>query len=211
MINLVIAYDDNDSELGGYFEDSFVHTKDVVDKLDFVTLSSIRGLDCTEANINLRVRAVNQQCFVFASFSHGDSLGECLLTENDTIFVGITNVSEFGNSLFYTTACNAALQLGKNLIDNDCFCFVGYKDSSWATYEDFYPIYIACENYALNEFLKTGKTIRQTYDEMQIIFDEQIKNLYDQDEILVAIEFEHNRDCLVLMGNEELTANHFHI
>jgi hypothetical protein len=210
MINLIIAYDDNDVELGGYFEESFNHTNEVVVLLNFITLNSIRGLDCTEQNINSAVIPLNKESFIFASFSHGSGSGDCLLTTND-VFVGDSNVSHFCNSFFYTTACCVATQLAGNLLKSNCFCFVGYADASWATYEDFYDIYIACENYALNEFLRTTKTIQETFNEMNSYFDEQIKLLYDANEILVAMELEHNRDCFKLLGNGSLTSSDFQI
>ncbi len=210
MINLVIAYDDNDSDLGEYFEDCFNSTRDVVSQLNSISYNSLRGLDCTEQNINARIQPLNHQSFIFVCFSHGDSSGECLLTQNE-VFVSISNVTFFCNSFFYTTACCVALELGSNLINSNCFCFIGYNDSSWATYEDFYPTYIACESYSLVEFLRTTKTIQQTFDEMQAYFDEQITLLYDQNEILVAMELERNRDCLVLLGNGSLTSSDFHV
>jgi hypothetical protein len=210
MINLVIAYDDIDSALGIYFEGAFNNTNEVVSSLNFIVLNSIRGLNCNEQNVNSVVTPLNHQSFVFVSFSHGNDTGECLLTHND-VFVSSSNASNFCNSFFYTTACCVATQLGSDLIDSNCVCFIGYKDASWATYEDHYSFYIACENYALNEFLRTNKTIQQTFDEMIKYFDDQITHLYNQNEILVAIELEHNRDCLVILGNGALSINDFQV
>lgn len=207
MINLVLAYDDNDSELGLYFEEGFNQINLNISQLNFITLKSIQGLYCTLANTNGIVRALNHQPFIFVGLCHG-SRKELVANE---AFVDFDSSSNYNNSLFYTVACSSSYSLGKKVITEGGKCYVGYFGKSYATYEDFNATYIECENYAINEFLRTDKTIGETFEEMKELFNDKIYEMYLSSEILVAMELERNLNNLSIRGDRTLTRNHFRI
>ncbi len=203
MINIIIAYDDNDSELGDYFEISFNDINNTLSKIDDVKVKSIRGLDCTEDNVVEMIDSFEERLFGFVGLSHG--IDSQLITDND-VYVDMDNLSHFNKSLFYSTACSSAVKLGKELIKNGCHSYVGFNQVTHATYEDFYDIYTKCENYCLKDFLNSNNTIEESFNNMLVYFDEQIHLLDDEsDEILVLMELMEIRDSFVLYGNKGLT------
>jgi len=209
MINVVLAYDDNDDELADYFTESYNNINGIITTLNFISSIPIRGLDCTESNLITITNGLNDNPFIFIGLSHGREEGDCLLTINET-FVSHNNIKHFQNSFFYSTACDAAKILGPTLLTENCFCFIGCNDASWVSYEDFHPVYIACENFAICRFLQKDITIQQSFEDMKAYFDDQIQDMYQKNEILVAIELENNRDMMVLIGDGSLTRKHFH-
>ncbi|MFN8278339.1 MAG: hypothetical protein U0T84_12725 [Chitinophagales bacterium] len=210
MIKIVVAYDDNDSALADYFEESYKNILQSIQSTQETQTVVLRGLDCTEANVNSAVVPLNANPFLFIGFSHGDELGLCLLTDND-VFVSENNAMNFGNSFFYTTACNVASRLGITLLANNCRCFIGCEWSSLATFDDFYDVYIDCENFALREFLNTTKTIQQTFDEMMLRFDGMIDKYSNDGEVLFAMELQNNKDCMILLGDGSFRKQDFHL
>lgn len=207
MINVFITYDDNDSELGDYFEISFNDINIALSKIDNIEVKSRRGLDCTENNIIEMISSFKESPFVFVGLSHGND--SQLLTEND-VYVDVDNLSHFNKSLFYSTACSSAIKLGKELIEKGCYCYVGFNQVIHATFEGFYDIYAKCENYCLKDFLNSNNTIEESFNNMLVYFDEQIHLLDDEsDEILVLMELMEIRDSFVLLGNEKLKMTDF--
>lgn len=204
MIKIVLAYDDNDSTLADYFEESYNNLIRSIQSANVKPTAVLRGLECTEANINAVVIPINENPFLFVGLSHGDESGCCLLTDND-VFISESNALSFSNSFFYTTACNVASILGQKLIANNCLCFIGCQWSSLATFDEFYDVYIDCENYAIREFLNTTKTIQQTFEEMLIYFDGMIDKFTNEGEVLFAMELQNNKDCMKLIGNGSLS------
>ncbi len=204
MINLIIAYDDNDSELGDYFEESFSSVKSALSDINDIDLKEIRGLECNEINILAACKSENP--FIFVGLSHGNE--SQLITENEA-YVKAENVFHFRNSFFYSTACRTASKLGISLIDNGCSCYVGYNKDSWASTEEFYSVFIECENYCLSEFIISDKPIKDVFDEMLDFFDSKIDLLTQQNEIFAAIDLQNNKDNLVLFGNESLRITDF--
>lgn len=205
MINTVIAYDDNDQELGDYFEECFQSLNIYLSQIDDVKLFHLTGLECTEDNLIETINLFDEDKFVFVALTHGNDAQ--LLTDND-ILVDLENIDHLKLSLFYTTACDSAIKLGPKLIQNDCLSYVGYNQISFSTYEDYNQIYINCETYCLREFLNSNLTLENCFNNMLEYFDQQIGLLsIDNDEILVAMELINNRDAFRILGNGKLTKN----
>lgn len=202
MINIIVAYDDNDLELGDFFELAFNDLRDNLSNVNNITIKPIRGLNCTENYVLEQINSFDEEIFGFVGLSHGNN--SQLLTEND-IYVDVNNLVHFEKTLFYSTACSTGEILGKTLIDNNCFSYVGFIEESYASYEDFYDIYIECENYCLKEFLLSSNTIEQSFNNMIKHYNDKVLELVNKDEILVAMELSGNRDIFVLYGDTTLT------
>lgn len=203
MINTIVGFDDNDDELGDYFEQSYNYLNELIDPIGDVNLIPIQGLDCSENHLIKTINSFEEIRFVFVGLLHGNE--EQLGTEND-VFVDIENVDHFKESLFYSPACSTANKLGHELIIKDCFSYVGCTEDIYATYDEYHDVYIDCENHCLKEFLSSNQTIETCFDIMMGYFDDQIDKLSDMsDEILVAMELTGNKDSFILLGNKQLT------
>lgn len=212
MINKVIVYDDNDFELGDYFETSYLDISNNVSLLDYVITNSVDGMTCSINYVNNLMTSFNQNPSVFVGLSHGNE--DEMVMNNCGAYVNSTNAHNFVNSLVFSATCRSAINLGPLLLLNGCNSFIGFIDDALATYEEFYHLYSACENYCIKEFLNTEKSLQTTFDEMMDYFDNQINLLFEgsDDEVLVAMELQSNKDNLVLIGNNSnLTKSFYNI
>ncbi|KQB41993.1 hypothetical protein RCH33_1334 [Flavobacterium daejeonense] len=212
MINKVIVYDDNDFELGEYFETSYLDINTNVSLLNYVSTNSVDGMTCSINHINNLMTSFNQNPSIFVGISHGNE--NEMVMNNCGAYVNSTNAHYFVNSLVFSATCRSAINLGSLLLSKGCNSFIGFIDDALATYEEFYDLYTACENYCIKEFLNTDKSLQTTYDEMMDYFDNQINLLFegDGDEVFVGMELQSNKDNLVLLGNHSmLTKAHYNI
>lgn len=210
MINKIIVYDDNDFDLGEYFENSFQDINDNISKLNYVSTNTVDGVTCTMPYVNNLLCAINTGPSIFIGLSHGND--EEMVMNNCGAYVNATNAHNFTNSLVFSATCRSAKKLGPLLLSNGCNSFIGFIDDALCTYDEFFHIYIACENYCIKEFINTEKSLQTTYDEMMDYFDEQINSLFDGDgdEVLVGMELQSNKDCLVLLGNQSALTKTFY-
>ncbi|MDD5150958.1 MAG: hypothetical protein PHC28_10870 [Flavobacterium sp.] len=212
MINKIIVYDDNDFELGEYFETSYQDITDNVSLLNYVTTNSVDGMTCNIEHISDLLSAFNQKPSIFVGISHGNE--DEMVMHNCGAYVNATNAHNFSNSLVFSATCRSAKNLGPLLLTKGCNSFIGFIDDALATYDEFYHLYTACENYCIKEFLNTEKSLQTSYDEMMDYFDNQINLLFEGggDEVLVGMELQSNKDCLVLLGNQSaLTKSYYNI
>lgn len=211
MINIVVAYDDNDTDLGDYFHESYTNLLQCLQGVNVVPVAVLRGLDCNEDNINSAVTPLNGNRFLFVGLSHGDETGTYLLTENDN-YVSPVNCINFCNSFFYTTGCNVGLNLRERLLHHGCHVFIGYSIESRAAYTDkFNSIFIDCELHALKNFLTSNRTISELFSEMLDYTQTQVDLLSDAGEIIDAMHLLENKDGFVIHGNGSLTNPHFQL
>jgi len=207
MINLLIAYDDNDVSLADYFEGSYNYIAGFSSQSNDITSYPMPGDECKESSVNECIAALAGQKFCFVGISHGNS--DHLLTSTEA-YVSVRNCYLFNQSVFYSLACHTASKLGVNLIANGCSTFVGYNNLAYATYEQFKDIYIRCETYALKEFLTTRTSLGDAFDMMIQNYTVEIKSMYDSNQILMAMELIHNRDSMNILGNKEIMQEDLH-
>lgn len=206
MVNFLIAYDDNDSNLGDYFEASYKDISTAIVVNHYIAISSIRGLDCTQKNVNTLIDAYNYANFIFVGLSHGNE-EELVATE---VFVSKANALKFDGALFYTCACSCGHTLGNNLIASGCLCYIGHRDTAYII-EDYHDIFYKCQNFAIKNFVLTSETIGESYDKMIDYYNSEIDRLVlgDMDDTIAASTLVENRDVLVIYGNRNLTLNDF--
>ena len=207
MINLFLAYDDNDQELGDYFEESYDNLLSETSNNTLVITNTLRGLDCSEANVNVHTERYKPNSFIFVAFSHGN---EELLRTGNEIFISVNNCHFFSKSLFYTSACECAVTLGPQLMAKGCLAFVGYNGPV-DVWEGYYEVFIECENYAIIEFMNSNKTIGVSFSEMKDKYNEAIDDLVlgNTEDKIVASLLVDNRDKLTLLGNADLVVKDF--
>lgn len=200
MINTIIAYDNNDYQIGDYFNRSYLHLDELKNQ-PYINMTGIDGDSCIETNINVIIPQFNQTAFVFIGLSHGTDDGFSLRAVD--YYVKETNANHFLNSFFYSTACHIGRNLGNVLISHGCKCFIGYTDvSEVPLIEDYEDLFIECELYAIKNFFLTTKSINVLYDEMIAFTDEKVIELANGSDVLDAMALIRNRDCMVIIGED---------
>jgi len=101
MINTLLAYDDQDSELGAFFESCGKEVIDFIDNLKEEDWNTVDLNSKSLNSLNVELQTGNfKNNFVFASFS-------------------------------FCFACSAGVDLGPDLIAKGTLGFIGYSDEVW--------------------------------------------------------------------------------
>lgn len=208
MVKTIVAYDDNDSELGDYFACSHDSINEVISTIAQIINVSIRGLACTEVSMNEAITPFNGGRFIFIGISHGNE--EELISHE--VYVGINNLGSFSNSLFYSCACSTGNKLGVDLINAGCLAFIGYSDTVYVIL-DYSEIFYNCQNHCIKEFLTNNEPIDVSFSKMIDYYNQEIDKLLpgDMDDLIAASYLLSNRDCLTLLGDRSLTMDDFEI
>ncbi|MDI1257111.1 MAG: hypothetical protein PSV16_13535 [Flavobacterium sp.] len=194
MADTIIVFDEADTKLGSFFQLC-------IDDLNvFFDSISIQPTYLNSAKLNdLSVQLVTEplNTFVFGAYSHGGK--NCLVKSNASYISTTVNNTSFQNSFFYTFSCSCGHELGSNLFDNGCLCFIGYNKiiSIWSTYVQ--P-FVVCANYGLKLFFNGVNTL-QIETEMKEQYNTEIDAIYPADFIIASI-LRENRDALVRHGND---------
>ena len=210
MINIVIAFDNQNEALGQYFDDC---NKDIValleEQKDLVkSYTSISSPRCNVAYIETCIPQLNSNPFIFIAFTHGIDDG---LKCNGSTFVSIGNCGHFSNSLFYSTACLIGKRLAPELIDKGCKAFIGFREASEVFQNSSYrQTFIECDNFALKMFLTSDTTIGQSFDSMKNYYTSKIKHFIElgEDPLFIGA-LNANREALICLGDKNLKKEDF--
>lgn len=194
MANTIIAVDEADSKLGVFFQMC------VEDLNIFFNTINIQPILLNSVKLNdLSVQLTTQpfKTFVFGAYSHGGK--NCLVKSRSSYVSTTINNTCFSNSFFYTFSCSSGFELGGNLIENGCLCFIGYNNiiSIWSTY--IQP-FVICANHGLKLFYNGINTFK-IVTEMKEQYNIEIDNLYPKDFMIASI-LRENRDALVKHGDD---------
>ncbi len=208
MINAILVCDNNDSNLGDFFEKCKVETERLLasSDLEFNNIE-ISGNAAFEIAVPMNANSINSNPFLFLSYTHGSE--DELLKNGNNPFISIDhNIDSLKNSFAYCYACKAGKNLGRELCANGSLCFIGYKEN--VTVQKYFgaeDAFIECAVCGI-EALVEGNTTGQTLIMMKDKYTECIDDFYSKD-MLTATLFMENRDALVLHGNTELTIDDF--
>jgi hypothetical protein len=205
MINIVIAFDNQNTVLGQYFEDS---QKDFIDLLDehshlVKSCSKVPSPQCNVAYIDIAIPQLNSNPFIFVAYTHGVNDG---LRCGGTSFVSVCNCHHFVNSLFYSTACLIGRRLAPELISKGCKAFIGFKEESEVFQNASYRrTFIECDNYALKMFISSDTTVGDAFDSMKNHYTNKIDKLMElgEDPLFIGA-LTANREALVCLGDKNL-------
>ncbi|RLD61986.1 MAG: hypothetical protein DRJ05_01365 [Bacteroidetes bacterium] len=208
MINALLVCDNNDSNLGDFFEKCKVETERLLASSDFEFNNiEVSGNAVFEIAVPMNANAINSNPFLFVSYTHG-SENELLKNGNNPFLSIDNNVDSLKNSFAYCYACKAGRNLGKEFCANGSLCFIGYKED--VTVQKFFgaeDAFIECAVCGI-EALVEGNTTGQALIRMKEKYTECIDDFYLRD-MLTATLFMENRDALVLHGDTELTIEDF--
>jgi hypothetical protein len=205
MINIVIAFDNQNAVLGQYFEDCQKDFTDLLDEHNHLVklCSKISTPQCNVAYIDIAIPRLNPNPFIFVAYMHGVDDG---LRCGGTSFVSVDNCRHFVNSLFYSTACLIGKKLAPELINNGCRAFIGFKEDSEVFQNASYrQTFIECDNYALKMFMTSDATIEQAFDSMKNHYTNKIDRLMElgEDPLFIGV-LTANREALVCLGDKSL-------
>lgn len=205
MINVAIAFDDKDENLGNYF----LNCKDDIsgffnDQKHLLKETPIffPSEKCDQTNIDVEIAKINVAPFIFIAYSHGNE-NSLRCNGNSYVKKGI-NTNNFSKSLFYTNSCLSGKHLGKELVDNGCFAFIGYVEEIEAPLDKGYEaISINCDNSGIKTFLSDDIPISKAFTRMRNYYTKNIDKYRDIDPFFAAMLVK-NRESLVFHGNNEL-------
>jgi len=204
MINAILVCDNNDSNLGDFFEKCKVETERLLTSSDFEFNNiEISGNAAFEIAVPMNANSINSNPFLFVSYTHG-SENELLKNGNNPFLSIDNNLDSLKNSLAYCYACKAGKILGEELCLKGTLCFIGYKEN--VSVQKFFGAenaFIDCAVYLIKALIE-GNTTGQTLDLMKEKYTEYIDDFYLRD-MLTATLFMDNRDSLILHGDSELS------
>ena len=215
MIQIVLVYDDQDFDtvdqdgLGLFFQACASHIKSSISSDDQFSIIEIVSEALAKHRVAETLHSLQGSHFVFLAYSHGRE--DALLYDNQQLTYVTVNehIHLFENSLLYTWACSCAQSLGPRAIGQGCKVFWGYDKIVMASAS---PRYIdGFVDVANSGFLAllSGDSAGLSHQKMIEKHDWYIDNVYKAD-FLVAGLYRHNRDALVLLGNDlTLTLNSF--
>jgi hypothetical protein len=205
MINFIVAYDNQDVNLGTYFEDCKNQLLDVAQGSGLIngTVREILTNHCNDVAFGMIMPTYRPNPFVFVAYSHGNEKALCC--QNNNYIEKDVNAHYFENSLFYTTACSVGKELGLHLIDKGCLAFVGYKSEIYVYKQDEKKqISRNCDNAGIIAFLSENITILEAYTKMKNYYTQEIDRLTNLKDMLFAGELVVARDSLIYFGNGNL-------
>jgi hypothetical protein len=212
MINIVIAFDNRNAELGQYFDDC---QKDIIDLLEeqahlVKSCTKIISSQCNVAFIDIAIPRLNTNPFVFLAYTHGIDDG---LRCGDGTFISIDNCHHFENSFFYSTACLIGKKLAPELISKGCKAFIGFKEESEVFNNASYrQIFIECDNFAFKMFMTSDASIGESFGAMKNHYTNKIDRLieFGEDPLFIGVLIA-NREALVCLGDNNLKKEDFFV
>lgn len=207
MINLILASDTEDAVLGDFLANCSIETSNMLNGGYSYDVRELNGSNLNDLMLFLTANAFNSNPFLFISYTHG-SRTELLRDAMYPILSTTLNKGCLKNSFAYCFACDAGIELGPTLIDDGTLCFIGYDNTVRVQkYFDAPKRLIECATEGLRAFMN-GKDCGESFDDMISKYTSTIDEIYQTDTILASL-FMHNRDALVIHGDEKLTINNF--
>jgi hypothetical protein len=209
MLKIIIAFDNQDEDLGDYF------TACKVDIVDFLEEQQINGFPleiveimdsrlCNPVYIEIKLEEYQNQPLLFIAYSHG--LPHALSCKGS--YIDSSNVHLLFNACLHTNACSSAKVLGRYFIEKEGI-FLGFDEPVDALIDDTNgakQISINCDNYGIKySIIMRDKTIVETYHAMINYYEENIRKL----DYFNASLLTETKKALKIYGNKEITMNQF--
>ncbi len=209
MINILIAFDDWDNNLGDFFRGCYYDIYNYVRNNKFFKIIEIDGEHLDKKTIEKTITGFKQSSFLCLAYSHGaDNVLVC--KESSEEYINQSNSYFFGNSFFYTFSCDTGKKLGGLLLQNGCKTFIGYEDK--VTSLNAYEVYfIECANYGIKQFFR-GKTVLEVYNSMLDKYENVMDSISDHhpDKLVINAWLGRNKNALMPpLGDENLTIKDF--
>lgn len=205
MIKFIIAYDNQDAQLGAYFTLCKDNLIAFLNEKAVLNIVEIGTQHCTQLNIELKINAINNdEKLLFVAYSHGSK--DAVICGGEAYVKVNENTHLFNNSIFYSNACLCGRDLKTDLIQKGCSAFIGSKNEVSVLLLD--PNLSAkLDNYALLIFIENNQTIHEAYISMLNHYDYEIDRLNEFEKGIgfgKAAYLLDARDSLVFEGEKNL-------
>ena len=192
MIDIILAFD-NLNTRGGQFISECLDDINVFFSTKTYNVQTLTSHDINAKNIH--DCTINLTSLIFVPYCHGND--SCLGNINSDVFVSTTvNIKNFSNSFFYTFSCSSGINLGQELIDNNCKCFFGYNKTIYNI--NGYSQFKECANLGLFLFVD-GYDTDTILIEMKKKYTEKVFELSKID-FFSAAYLRSNKDSLIKIG-----------
>ena len=207
MLHIIIAVDEQDAELGRYFESSKNYLCDYLTQNKNYQIQVVLAANCNQAYINNLITNTQKPC-VFAAYSHGAKHG---LRCNNREYLDSVNILPLLNSFVYAMSCSSAAELGQSFKEQKG-AFIGFNKEvkAFKDESDLQKKCIQCDNAGIYYMLanpslplkKGHKEMKARYIKLEEYFENE-----DTYNFFYAAYFRDMRDSLKFIGNENLTIN----
>lgn len=198
MINLLVACDDWDVNLGEYLGDTFYK---LCDSCDLFNNNFCTDLIDTESYlkypIDSKINSYNSSPFLFIALAHGND--DAIFIKDDEI-INEANSALFKDSFFYAISCYTAKSLGDALIKEGCKTYIGYSDAVIISllHED---IFRDCQTHGIERFINNNLSSSNSFSQMITKYNTEIDNLYPTDAVTAGYLLA-NREALEIKGDQ---------
>lgn len=205
MLKIIIAFDDQDEDLGEYFTACKTNIVEFLEEqqVNGFPLEIVEVIDsrrCNPVYIDLKLDALRNQPLLFIAYSHG--LPQALRCKGES-YIHSSNVHLLFNACLHTNACSSAKELGLSFVDKEGI-FIGFDkpvDALVSDINDAKQVSIDCDNYGIKySIVMREKTILETYQAMINFYDEKIGKL----DFFNASFLNDTKKALKIYGNENL-------
>jgi hypothetical protein len=202
MIDCVIVFDDQDTELGDFFK----FCSECI-KSNFQSASySLYEFDSSKLqSINL----TKQIPFVFLALSHGTE--DSLIDSRDVPYLDILNLYkyQFQDTFFYAFACQLGKKLGKEIIRNGGKCFVGHDNDVWGCNDEPWKSMFSDPVKVFAANLAKGDSILVCIEKTKYKYDVLLDNAFRGGDLDTYMRLMDNLNSLVVYGDDTCTINDF--
>jgi hypothetical protein len=205
MINILVACDDWDVNLGEYLGDTFYK---LCESCDLFNSKFHTDLVDTESYLNYtidsKIKAFNSKPFLFLGLAHGND-DAIFIKDDELINEGNSNL--FKDSFFYAISCCTAKILGDILIKEGCRTYIGYNDSVniILLHQD---IFRDCQTHGFERFIKDNLSSHDSFSQMIDKYNTEIDDLYPTDSVTAGYLLA-NREALEIKGDQNCLLSDF--
>lgn len=193
---IYIAFDNEDKQLGHFFQSCFDKIREVAVEKGF-DYESLTSANLTKENVNNYTSEADE--YVFSAFSHGTN--DSLLCGKDAYIEANDNVKNFYSSVFYTFACFSANGIGKEFNESYVLGYVGYNNQAWVV-PDYESIFVECATKGLVSFIE-GKTLITSVKDLIAEYDKCLKNAKMNP--IYGFLLRNKQALVTIVNNEEKT------
>ena len=162
--SIYIACDNEDQELGHFFQSCHDKIRDVAVANDF-QYESLTSQHLTKENINKHTSGAGD--YVFAAFSHAND--DAFVCGGNTYIGGNDNVKNFYSSIFYSFACYTANGIGKEFEKAYVLGYSGYNNEVTVV-PACEEMFVECATRGLVSYIE-GKTLEEAVSDLIAEYD----------------------------------------
>ncbi len=211
MIEVIIAYDNNDADLGIFFElcknDCITIINSVESNLARVRFSDVPSLQCSHAYLTINKSHLLNQPFITIVFTHGNN--DSVVVNGNSFINANDDNSFFSQSFFYTNSCSTGKILGPKLIEQECRVFIGYSEKIYSFKNEYSDISLKCDTIGITSFLTEDITAYDAYQNMIKLYTQESRKMQNNFDVLAAGLMIEAREALTFLGDKEAKSDDF--